>query len=323
MNKWLIIVGVMLIHVHNIINTTINENKVYVSQFLCRELSFPRLQKITIVKKIYAKRSYVVVLKDEQNALYILKQNLSDDLRAQFSAVRDMLGAYVAEVLDISMSRVRIIPAEQAFTGKIFIDMPATLHTFVPGKMVLRHHKSPLQKGRVKQYTKVAKKANVLNESDFGLTREVIKNMSCCSMLCKIVAVDTYVANADRSRNNLFYDSKSKTFYGIDMDNSCGRNLCEIAHRNLLKMRKKDFSKKELNGLKIYRKTLCELLKIFPAQKMVKKLDNFSCVAGFYPGSALRTRAIEKRIVRYKKCMHESEESAYKLVALLDELLYA
>jgi hypothetical protein len=319
MNKWLEVIF-LCVYICDI-NGIIDEKKIYPTQFDCHELSFPSLQGLKVIKKINAKRSYVVVLKDEQNVLYILKQNLSDDLRAQFSSVRDMFGAYVAEVLGISMSRVRLISADQIFPGKFFVDMPATLHTFVPGKMVLRYHKSPLEKKRIKQYTKISKAAGVLGESDFGLTQRVIKNMSCHPVLCEIVAVDTYVANADRSRNNLFYDQKTKMFYGIDMDNSCGRNLCELAYRNLIKINKNDFNKKELNGLKIYRKTLVNLLRLMPAQKMVKKLDNFACIAGFYSGSILRTQAIENRIKRYKECMYESEESAYKLVALLDEML--
>lgn len=320
MNKWLGVVGILFICTHDV-NTTINEKKAYLFQFACHELSFPALQKIKLVKRIHAKRSYVVVLKDDQDVLYILKQNLSDDLRAQFSAVRDMLGAYVAEVLDVSMSRVRLIPAEEPFLGKLLADMPTTLHTVVPGKLVIFFQNSPLKKGSIKQYAKILGKSGIFTEDDLGMTKKVIKNMSCHPMLCEIVAVDTYVGNADRSRNNLFYDQKTNMFYGIDMDNSCGRNLCALAYRNLLKMNKKNFSKKELKGLKIYQKILVKLLKIIPAKKMMKKLDDFACIAGFYPGSVLRTQAIENRIKRYKKFMYESEQSAHKLVVLLDEIL--
>jgi hypothetical protein len=66
-----------------------------------------------------------------------------------------------------------------------------------------------------------------------GLTIEIIQNMAKHPDLPRIVALDTFVGNADRSPPNLYYDEITDRFCGIDMAASFSSPLALAAYQRL------------------------------------------------------------------------------------------
>ena len=62
-----------------------------------------------------------------------------------------------------------------------------------------------------------------------GLTPEVMDNMARHPMLPSIAAFDTFVGNGDRSSPNLFYDTPTDSFTGIDLAAAFNRRLASAA----------------------------------------------------------------------------------------------
>lgn len=78
-----------------------------------------------------------------------------------------------------------------------------------------------------------------------GLTLAVIQDMAKHPDLPKIVALDTFVGNADRSCPNLYYDKVADRFCGIDMAASFSSPLAFWACQQLVKLKKSEFTQDE------------------------------------------------------------------------------
>src|SRR5207249_10025139 len=107
---------------------------------------------------------------------------------------------------------------------------PATVHTLVPGQSVesLNLDVDIHQRMR-RENTPMWHKWGPLPPEKAGLTLKVIQNMAKHDDLPSIVAFDTFVGNADRSRPNLFYDSATDHYFGIDMAASFCSELGKVA----------------------------------------------------------------------------------------------
>ena len=79
---------------------------------------------------------HISILEDSKGDKFIVRQDLRKPLYWHLSAVRNKVGALVAESVDIPANRVEIIPAHCEFPGKKEKRFPASLHTYVPGIMV-------------------------------------------------------------------------------------------------------------------------------------------------------------------------------------------
>ena len=75
----------------------------------------------------------ISVLKDNNGKKFIVKQDMRDALYWHLSVARDKLGSLVAHSADIHANRVEIIPAYCEFPGKHNMQLPGSLHAFVPG----------------------------------------------------------------------------------------------------------------------------------------------------------------------------------------------
>jgi len=178
---------------------------------------------------------------------FVVKQMISEDIKKQFCLIREALASCIAESLDIPVNHIRIIPPGARFPGKKFTERAATLHTFAHGRSLLDPGKYRYLK--IKQLWKEA-----LPKEHWGLTWQVIHNMSLHPDLPIIVAFDTFIGNSDRCPHNLRYHGKSDHFCGIDMEISFNKNLSNIAVdqiRRLLKSATR-LSHKELMGLETY-----------------------------------------------------------------------
>lgn len=260
----------------------------------------------------------IAVLKNTKGHKFIVKQESRAEPYLQMSVARDSVGSWVAFSAGIPANRVVIIPAYCSFPGKKHLHLPATLHNFVPGTIVTKLT-DPLRqyKVRIQQFMMVDR----IPEKEWGLTRAVIQNMSFHPDLPVIVALDTFLGNADRHQGNFFYDPASNRFTAIDLESSFEKDLAIYACRNIKAMNKNThevLTVKELKGLKIYRDVLKKLIRKHTPQKLHKMI-----VEAAYGGGVLIRKAanIKEKLERYEENMQKNYSSCKRLVGLLDRLI--
>lgn len=257
--------------------------------------------------------SYVIIDGKE----YLVKQK--KDFKKQLAVVRDALAAYIAKDLNIA-HEVTIISGKAKFPGKIRPDWPATLHTIAPGETVRVQRQSKYSSLRLKQQW-----AKAQSFSEKGLTETIINNMSWHWQLPVIVALDLIIGNSDRHCGNLCYDPETDSFCAIDMDDTFNKDLCELAYEKikLMQINKVDrsFSRQEIEAILQMRNTLKFLVRKHKPQELIAKLRHFAYKAGFSKGGKFYNDSVRRKLLFYESMIVQSNESAHKLIALLDRLL--
>ena len=216
------------------------------------------------------------------------------------------------------------LSAKEAFPHSFLLNYPGSLHLKVQGKSV--EDLSPWEDFDIHQKIRspflIARKGPLPSE-EVGLRREIIQNMAKHPDLAKIVALDTYLGNNDRSNPNIFYDQSSNTFHGIDMGSCLIGNLAESAKEKIQNFYTSGipFSKEELAGLSQYRQTLESLLSTFPPTETIALLDHALREAGFSPeNSVLWNEDVERKVRKWKLAIEENYNSSLSLVALLGSI---
>lgn len=173
---------------------------------------------------------------DERDNKFIIKQIKDPSPDEQFLLVLDALGCLIAESCDIAMNKVTIIPANTSFHGKKILEFPATLHSLAKGistdKKCFYQNIDVHQRFRKKDSPNWHRWGPLAAEKT-GLTKKTIQNMAKHPDLPKIVALDTFVGNADRSSPNLYYDEITDRFCGIDMAASFSSPLALAAYQHV------------------------------------------------------------------------------------------
>lgn len=248
---------------------------------------------------------------------FVLKQIKEASPDEQFLLVLDALGCHIAETSAIPMNRVTIIPSGVSFSGKKILELPATLHTLARG--VTTEEESPYQDLDVhqrfrKENSPMWHRWGPLSPEKTGLTISIIQAMSKHSDLPKIVALDTFVGNADRSSPNLYYDKTTDRFCGIDMAASFSAPLAFFAYRQLEAAKDKYFTHGELTALEKYVRTLEFLIKNWPPERQERMLLEYSEIAGFKKGNPLFDQNVADRIEFHKKNMHDNYRNCVELI---------
>ena len=153
------------------------------------------------------------------------------------------------------------------------------------------------------------------------MTAEIVRSMSRHEDLCKIVALDTFIANTDRHKSNFFYDRETDHYYAIDLERSFSHNIATYANKfvkSVLNGREM-VSKKELHALRIYRDTLKNLLRLHTPESLYDTLVEFALEGGII-SRTLRSTVLD-RLKLHKETIAENYHSCKKLVVLLDKLL--
>ena len=225
-----------------------------------------------------------------------------------------MLASCIAESAGVPMNRACLILPGDDFPGKQDRMRLATLHTFVSGRPVLR--KEPYYGIDLKQ-----KKSPTFNKTTIprGLVQKIITSMSVHPDLPKIVAFDTFIGNADRSKENLFYNKNTDRFFGIDLERSLTYNLCEIARKqieNMLHDRTLSFTKKEIKVFAILQSTLCSLIKHNPPKKSLEKINDLIKIAESYGNNISNNK-----LCHINTMIVEGYADAEKLVVLIGKLI--
>jgi len=238
---------------------------------------------------------------------YLIKQK--HVLRKILGCVRDALTAHIAESFDIA-HKVKIIPANKNFPGKIIPKWPATIHTIAPGKMI---------KAQNSQYNRMD-----IKQAEIGFRREMLHWMAKHPVLIIVVALDTFLCNHDRHRGNLFYDARHDSFCAIDMDSALKYNLCALACKffsAMLNRKNNNLSHKEIKVLQKYKEYLEFLIAHNPAQETIALYNSFVEKAGFIPGSSLYTKKLELELDRNRRMIRESYKDAQRLVQILEKVV--
>ena len=247
---------------------------------------------------------------------YLVKQK--KDYNKQLAVVRDALAAYIAKALGIA-HEVYVVAAKKKFFGKIDPEWPATLHTLARGETVRKQRDSKYNALRLKQEW-----AHAQSFSQKGLTPIIIEYMTWHWQIPIIIALDLIIGNSDRHCGNLCYDPPTDTFCAIDMDDTFNKDLCGIACKKLehmIKQNEAPFTKDEKNALLKMRNTLKFLLSTHKPHDLIKKLYYFAKKAGFVKGGKLYNDRIKNKLAYYETMIIKTNESAYKLVSLLDTIL--
>lgn len=281
------------------------------------------LDSLTIISLNETDDCCITILSNQEKK-FVLKQIKKHSPDEQFLLVLDALGATIATSLNLSVNKIDIIPAQIHFFAKQFQQLPATLHTFVPG---LSTANSSCKFFNIKVQQKYRnknaywlKQYGDLKEEEMGLTPEVIYGMTLHHDLPGIVALDTFIGNADRSCPNLFYDEISDKFYGIDMAGAFNKNLCKIACYRIEQFLNKKyiFTQKEINSFKKYYDILKQLIMLYPPEKTCALFEDLATKAGFSSDSVLWNQDIINRFIFHKRIIYESFSDAQNLIMMLE-----
>ncbi len=256
----------------------------------------------------------------------IIKQIIDSKPVKQFSLVCDVTGCHIAQQIGIRINRVALIPYDQSFFGKKKDGFPATIHMQVPGVSVstlrkfndfsLFQHVRPIGSWMYEKW-------GPLPVEIAGVSVKIIRDMSLHDDLPPIVALDTFVGNPDRSNPNLFYDSVSDRFYGIDLGESFKFNLAKEACRYFewLSGKMHRFSSKEEHALKLFLKTIKQLVQQFDEQAILTLFTEYACKVGFVEGTFLYTTKVRNRIELHSRIIKESVRDSKELIKILSGIL--
>ncbi len=247
----------------------------------------------------------------------LIKQVKDPDLCEQFLLVLDATACAIAESIDLPINRVSLLPANTPYSGKKWIERPATLHALVPGHSIpesdreVRIHQRIRQTGRPNQWP--------LPPEREGLNPSVIENMARHPDLPGIVAFDTFVGNADRSQPNLFYDPLTDRYFGIDLAaafcSELGRVACEQIAR--YQGQNRQFSPEEQAALGLYVDTLDRLLDKWSPEAIEGLLLKNAEKAGFERADSLWNPSVEERINAHCALIHSNHRFIVELVERL------
>lgn len=260
----------------------------------------------------------ITVLQDQYYNKCLVKQYVASTLIQRIVAARDKLGSRVAQSVNVLANHVEIIPINYSFPGKHDPRSVATLHTFVSGTTIRDlPETSTVFQGSLKQEHK-----NNTPKNQRGLTRNIITTMSQHPDLCKMVALDTFIANTDRHTANFMYDSTNDRFIAIDLENSFHSNLgyyaCQliialINNKNIL------LNTQELNALSIYKNTLELLIASHTPQALYESFVAYVEESGTIPRGL--NGFLEHHVQNYRATIQANYNSCVQLVGLLDQLI--
>jgi hypothetical protein len=203
---------------------------------------------------------------DKHNHNYVLKQIKNSNLTEQARVIFEYISAALANQVNIPMPQTYLIPQGWHHQAKPYADRVAILQRMVHGK------EAPINMVYIKQESLLSE--NKLAIKDAGLKREIVNYMSLSDDLIKLVALDTFTSNVERSNNNLFYDSNSQHYYGIgglaafSSTQLPNYALHQVASYN------KQLLPEERASLKSYHEILEKLYDKFPPDKINEYIEN-------------------------------------------------
>lgn len=261
-------------------------------------------------------------LEDADKQEWIYKQYRQAEPEDYLDLTYEVLASSIAQDLNLPINYVEFIDANNNFYIKIIPGEPGTLHRKVPGVQLDRHPMNP--KVDIQQKFRspwMIEKNGDLAPEEKGLRIAVIKSMAAYPQLAKIVALDTYLGNMDRSLPNIFYDQANELFYGIDLGNSFKGNLAQEALEQVARLNKQAylFSPEEKKALKLYAETLQNLTNCFPPKDLISLLDKI-CLEGKL-SKLYDNENFMNRLSRTRRLIQQGYDSSLELIEEINKLL--
>jgi hypothetical protein len=271
---------------------------------------------LVLIKEWEVKRSYIALVKDSTGKKYIIKQSKEGQAKGEIFCIREVVAAYMAEILGVPANVVRLIPAGVAVVGKKYPDRVATMHVFVEGihwsKVRRKFEGAPF-------FTLKQRYSRAASEAERGLTLVVLKSMALHATLPLIVALDSFIGLSGRNSRNLLYQEDNDAFYAIDFDTGFARDLCVWASmrlREIFENNRDVLEKKDFQALVLYKKTLEKIVHLLTPE-VVRELFSTALNASRIADS----REAKKLVERYIQTTDESYASANTLIDLLKDFL--
>ncbi len=270
----------------------------------------------SVTRKIPKPSSTVSFLLNKGNRQQLLLKQLAGGAKRYVNNLAmDALGAIVAESVGILCNSIDIMPCHYSSMYKSYQKQPATLHSVIAGStlkgvswfddLTIRQRKTD------KPY------------SGLGLHLLAIRSMVKHADLPPIAALDTFLGNDDRHRNNMIYNRQSDRLHAIDFTLAFSKNLASITLKNLkmLQRHKTTFTPAQKAALTVYNETLKKLLAKHSPASLCKMIDTLVKQTGF-PGHCHLTNKEHKKITENiafrKKMVHQNYESTKALVNYLN-----
>jgi hypothetical protein len=259
---------------------------------------------------------WISFIEDESGLRSIVKQVKDKNPDEQFLLVIDALACTIAQEQKIPMNKVSLIPPGVPFSGKVFPDRLASLHSLAPGQSAEEALPWPdfdLHQRAKKRLPPDWKNWEPIPLEEAGLTPSIISNMSQHRSLSKIAALDTFLGNGDRSNPNIFFDPSNQTFCGIDMAAAFNSILAAPTCFQIKRIMSGEIqlSQQEILALKTYRLALNSLVQNYSAETLCKRLEHVAIFAGF-------SKKVQNRIAHHKKNIRENYLKSQELVHLLN-----
>lgn len=271
-----------------------------------------------------ASHAHYIFLQDASQKQWIYKQITEPSPEDQIDIVLETFASDICSAIDFPINYVKMISNQDTFAHRIFQNYPGSLHLKVAGQSI--EEKTPWDDFDLHQKFRtpfmIASKGP-LKPAQTGLRREVIATMAKHSDLIKLVALDTYLGNIDRSNPNVFYDAQKDRFYGIDMGNCLMGNLAYCAKERLevFFQEPEFFSKAELTALEDYRNALILLSSRFPPNEMQAILQKNLLKGGFNENSPLLwNEDVERKVNKWTKFLEKNYEDTLVLIDYLEDI---
>jgi len=248
----------------------------------------------------------------------IVKQIMDPALDEQFLLVLDMLGSIIAEHANIPCNRLLTFSSFQKYDPlKKYSNLPAAHFSFVPGMTTENknciYNNIDIQQRFRKKDSYYWKKYGPLPSNLIGISRNVFQNAIEHSDLVAILALDTFLGNADRSKPNLFYDIKANSFWGIDFGGIFNKDLSLIALKQI-KSYFGNLSKPEKEGLRRYLIVLSDILNKNSLDSVIFRLFQITKDLGF----PLDHPIVQARLHFHSKIIQQNYYNTQKLIYFLE-----
>jgi hypothetical protein len=258
------------------------------------------------------KNSKLRLLSNSKGEKFLLKQGRKATPSSVFRTLLDVLGVSIAQSLSIKCNDIELISAASKCKHKFYSNLPATLHAFVESKSLCRSAHYP------GLYLRQRKKSQSAHISPH-FSPAIITNMSRHRDLPPLVAVDTFIANTDRSCANLFFQPNTNEFTAIDFGESYKTNLPEEVIKTIRQVQKENIglTTEEIHGLSLYKKTLDRLLNSYTPAILSKKIDFLLKKANLDPDEGSLHSQCQKYAAKIKTTVKKNYASTAELSRVL------
>lgn len=257
--------------------------------------------------------------------IYIVKQITDPSTPEQLLLVTDAICSTIGTACAIQVNHVSFIPYNVGAHLKIYPDRAATLHTYVSGTdlessmpKALADKDFTLHQRIIKKDCPWQKKYPVASNRQ-GLTQDIIESMSFHKALPSLVALDTFIGNADRSLPNILYDEQKNSFFGIDHAAGLHTVLAFESCERIQELIRDDYFKicstEIKNSLQLYKNSLVQLAHAFNPPIVRKMLDHLATYVCY---DALHNEDIVKDIAHFNNIFERNFAKINELIALLN-----